>query len=120
MEKVEGVGGVFFRAKDPATLAEWYRDMLGINMAPTDMHKPPWISERGVTVIAPFAAETDYFPREQQMMVNFRLSDLDAMLAQLRSAGHEPFNESEMEGIGRFAHVADPEGNVIELWEPAG
>lgn len=120
MEKVNGVGGVFFRAKDPAVLSAWYRDLLGISLPPTDMQTPPWICEGGVTVFAPFAADTDYFPNAQQMMINFRLSDLDAMLAQLRAAGVEPFNESEMEGIGRFAHIADPEGNVVELWEPAG
>jgi glyoxylase I family protein len=120
MEKVQGIGGVFFRAKDPPGLAAWYRDMLGINLAPTDTETPPWISEGGVTIFAPFSSDTDYFPTTQQMMVNFRLSNLDAMLAQLREAGVEPFNESEMEGIGRFAHITDPEGNVVELWEPVG
>ena len=119
MEKVLGIGGVFFRANDPAALAAWYQDLLGIDLAPTDMEMPPWISDRGVTVFAPFPADTDYFPKDQQVMVNFRLSNLDAMLVQLRAAGVEPFNQSEMEGIGRFVHVADPEGNVIELWEPA-
>lgn len=120
MEKVTGIGGIFFRAKKPAALAEWYRDLLGIDVAPTDMETQPWISESGVTIFAPFASDTEYFPKKQQMMVNFRVSDLDAMLAQLRAAGVEPFNESDMEGVGRFAHIADPEGNVIELWEPAG
>ncbi len=76
------------------------------------------MTEAGVTVFSPFAADTDYFPAGQQMMVNFRVSDLDAMLAQVRAAGTEPFNESTMDGIGRFAHIRDPEGNAIELWEP--
>ena len=120
MEKVDGIGGVFIRARNPTALATWYRDMLGINLAPTGPDTPPWISAGGVTVFAPFAADTDYFPKAQQVMINFRVSDLDAMLAQLRAGKVEPFNETEMEGLGRFAHVVDPEGNAVELWEPAG
>lgn len=118
MEKVKGIGGVFLRARDPATLTAWYRDVLGVDPAPTDMVTPPWISEGGVTVFAPFAADTDYFPKAQQVMINFRVAAMDAMLAQVRAAGVEPFNEQTMEGIGRFAHIRDPEGNAIELWEP--
>ncbi len=120
MEKVNGIGGVFIRAKDPTALAAWYRDTLGIDLAPTDVDTPAWISAGGVTVFAPFAVDTDYFPKAQQVMINFRVSDLDAMLTQLRAGGVEPFNETEMEGIGRFAHIADPEGNTFELWEPSG
>lgn len=118
MEKVKGIGGLFFRARDPAALTAWYRDVLGVDPAPADMETPPWIAEGGVTVFGPFAADTEYFPRNQQMMVNFRVADMDAMLAQVRAAGVEPFNETTMEGIGRFAHITDPEGNAIELWEP--
>ena len=119
MEKVRGIGGVFFRAKDPDALGEWYAKNLGVPRAPTDMETPPWVSDGGVTVFAPFAEGTDYFPASQQVMINFRVDDLEAMLAQLRAAGIEPFNEQAMEGIGRFAHIHDPEGNAIELWEPA-
>ncbi len=64
-------------------------------------------------------ADTDYFPADKQFMVNFRVADLAAMIAQLQKAGIKVFNESEMEGIGKFAHLNDPEGNAIELWEPA-
>ena len=113
MEKVLGIGGVFFRAKDPDALKAWYHDHLGL-----DMSAGAWPQEAGYTVFAPFAADTDYFPATQQVMINFRVSDLDAMLAQVRAAGVEPFNQTEMEGIGRFAHIHDPEGNAIELWEP--
>ena len=120
MERVKGIGGIFFRAKDPAALAAWYETHLGVSKAPTDMETPPWIGEGGVTVFSPFAADTEYFPADQQVMVNFRVADMDAMLGQLRAAGIEVFNESEMEGIGRFAHIKDPEGNAVELWEPAG
>lgn len=119
MEKVVGIGGVFFRAKDPAALAEWYNSHLGVSPAPTDMTTPPWTSTEGVVVFAPFAADTDYFPANQQVMINFRVGDMDAMLGQLRAAGIDIRNEQTMDGIGRFAHISDPEGNAIELWEPA-
>ncbi|MEM7719579.1 MAG: VOC family protein [Pseudomonadota bacterium] len=118
MEKVKGIGGVFLRAKDPSVLTAWYRDVLGVTPAPSDMSTPPWLAEGGVTVFAPFAADTDYFPTEQQVMINFRVDDLDAMLAQLGGHNIAPFNESTMEGVGHFAHIRDPEGNAIELWEP--
>ena len=118
MEKVKGIGGVFFRAKDPAALTKWYAQVLGVDPAPTGMETPPWVADGGVTVFAPFADDTEYFPAAQQVMINFRVSDMDAMLAQVRASGVEPFNEQTMEGIGRFAHIHDPEGNAIELWEP--
>lgn len=119
MEKVTGIGGVFFRAADPKALSEWYKVHLGVSPAPTDMTTPPWMTSDGVTVFSPFAEDTTYFPARQQVMINFRVGDMDAMLAQLRAAGIEPFNEQTMEGLGRFAHITDPEGNAIELWEPA-
>ncbi len=119
MEKVQGFGGFFFRAEDPAGLAEWYREHLGINPAPTDMEMAPWVTESGVTVFAPFDADTDYFAADKAFMLNFRVADLDAMITQLKSAGIEVSDESEMEGIGRFARIHDSEGNAIELWEPA-
>jgi predicted enzyme related to lactoylglutathione lyase len=120
MEKVLGIGGVFFRAKDPAALADWYAVHLGVPRAPTDMEAPPWVTEAGVTVFAPFAADTDYFPPDRQAMLNFRVRDMDAMLAQLRDAGVGIEREETMEGVGRFARIADPEGNPVELWQPPG
>lgn len=118
MERVVGIGGIFFRAKDPALLAAWYENHLGINPAPTDMTTPPWVSKEGVTVFAPFANDTEYFPVDRQFMFNFRVENLDAMLAQLRTAQIEVIHEEKMDGIGRFARIHDPEGNPIELWEP--
>ncbi|QMU59468.1 MAG: VOC family protein [Boseongicola sp.] len=119
MEKVLGVGGVFFRARDPSALAAWYDTHLGVSPAPTDMETPPWIGEGGVTVFAPFSDDTDYFATDKAFMLNFRVADLDAMTAQLRAAGIAVSHESEMDGVGRFARVHDPEGNPVELWEPA-
>ncbi len=118
MQRVMGFGGFFFRAKDPERLANWYQNHLGINPAPTNMDMAPWMTDAGVTVFSPFAADTDYFPSDKTFMLNFRVADLDAMISQLKSAGIEISHESEMEGIGHFARINDPEGNVIELWEP--
>ena len=118
MQSVQGFGGFFFRAKNPDRLAKWYQDHLGINPAPTNMEMEPWVTESGVTVFSPFDANTDYFAADKTFMLNFRVADLDAMVAQLKSAGIEVSHESEMEGIGRFARIYDPEGNALELWEP--
>lgn len=119
MEKVTGIGGFFFRASDTAALATWYRDMLGVNLVPQSAEDAPWEQEAGPTVFAPFAKDTDYFGRDAQtFMINFRVRDLDAMLAQLRTAGVAISHEQEMAGVGRFARIHDPEGNPVELWEP--
>lgn len=110
---ITGIGGVFFRAKDPAALAAWYERHLGINgMA--------WTQQAGQTVFAPFPADTDYFGREsQQFMLNFRVDDLDGMLARLKADKVKIVKDIEDQaGVGRFAAVEDPEGNRIELWEP--
>lgn len=113
-----GVGGIFFRAKDPEALAAWYNETFGI---PAAEGGPPWQAEGGVTVFAPFKADTDYFgPSGQWAMVNFRIGDLDAAVTALARAGVPLVKDiEEMEGVGRFAWVEDPEGNRIELWEPA-
>ena len=120
MEKVTGIGGIFFRASNPKALAAWYQAHLGINLAPQDMTMEPWISTEGVTVFSPFADDTDYFPKDRMFMLNFRVADLDAMLVQLRDAGIDVTREETMDGIGRFARIHDPEGNPVELWEPNG
>jgi predicted enzyme related to lactoylglutathione lyase len=117
MERVLGIGGYFLRAADPAALKAWYRDCLGLDF---DEHGL-WAQEAGPTVFATFESDSDYFgSREQQVMLNFRVGDLDAMLAQLRDKGADVAGEpQEMAGVGRFGWVTDPEGNRIELWQPA-
>ncbi|MEV7414710.1 VOC family protein [Streptomyces sp. NPDC089919] len=117
MERVQGIGGYFLRAADPAALGAWYRDCLGLD---TDEHGL-WSQPAGPTVFAAFESGTDYFGSpSQQTMLNFRVHDLDAMLAQLRAKGAEVAGEvQEMDGVGRFGWVTDPEGNRIELWQPA-
>jgi predicted enzyme related to lactoylglutathione lyase len=120
MERVSGIGGLFFRAKDPSSLARWYEAHLGVSPVPASYDDRPWRQEAGPTVFAPFPADTDYFGRPgQQWMVNFRVRDLDAMVAQLRGAGLAVEIDPTAYPNGRFAHLEDPEGNRIELWEPA-
>ncbi len=118
MQKVQGFGGFFFRANDHEALAKWYLDHLGINPAPTNMDMEPWITEAGATVFSPFPADTEYFGADKTFMLNFRVADLDAMITQLESRDIEVSDQSETDGLGRFARICDPEGNVIELWEP--
>lgn len=119
MEKVSGIGGVFFRSRDHVALQAWYEKHLGIAKAPSSYDVEPWSQERGPTVFAPFPETTDYFgKREQQWMVNFRVRNLDAMVRQLRAAGIEVAVDSKDYPNGRFARLHDPDGNPIELWEP--
>ena len=117
MQRVVGIGGHFIRATDPVSLGEWYRRCLGLDADENGL----WQQEAGPTVFATFDSDTDYFgSRAQQTMLNFRVRDLDAMLAQLRAAAADVDEQTqEMDGIGRFGWVTDPEGNRIELWQPA-
>lgn len=117
MERVLGLGGYFLRATDPEALGAWYRECLGVE---TDEHGS-WTQEAGPTVFAAFPSDTDHFgSRAQQTMLNFRVRDLDAMLAQLRERGAEVDERTQdMDGVGRFGWVTDPEGHRIELWQPA-
>ena len=117
MEKALGIGGVFFRSQDPETLGRWYREHLGIDRVPGDYETPPWRQDSGETVFAPFPEDSDYFGKEKQWMINFRVRDLDAMRAQLIAAGVEVSGTEDYPN-GRFARLQDPEGNPIELWEP--
>ena len=105
------------RAADPAALGSWYRDCLGLDADDNGL----WRQAAGETVFATFESATDYFgSRSQQTMINFRVRDLDAMLAQLRLKGADVVEETQdMEGVGRFGWVTDPEGNRVELWQPA-
>ena len=119
MEHVTGIGGFFFRAKDPEALAKWYHEHLGVNPVPTDYGQPSWTQEAGETVFAPFAQDSEHFgDASKGWMINFRVRDLDAMAAQLRAAGIDVKVDPEVYPNGRFARVHDPEGNPVELWEP--
>jgi predicted enzyme related to lactoylglutathione lyase len=118
MEHVTGIGGVFFRAKNPETLSAWYEEMFGISRAPRDYNTAPWIQQAGATVFAPFPSDTEYFGNPgQAWMINFRVANLDRMITQLRAKGIEVTLDPEIYPNGRFALLSDPEGNPIELWE---
>jgi glyoxylase I family protein len=118
MQKVLGIGGLFFRSENPERLAKWYETHLGISLTPTSYEQRPWHQDAGPTVFAPFAKDTTYFGKpEQSWMVNFRVADLKAMVAQLRAAG-VTVSEPKSYPNGDFARLHDPDGNPIELWEP--
>jgi predicted enzyme related to lactoylglutathione lyase len=112
---VTGIGGLFFRARDPEALKRWYCEHLGVGCGDYGM----WEQQAGTTVFSPFAADTDYFPADRQWMINLRVDRLDELVEQLRQAGVDVAKVEEMEGVGRFARIHDPEGNPIELWEAA-
>ena len=113
---VTGIGGFFFRARNPEALRAWYVAHLGDGSVPYGQ----WETQAGPTVFAPFAADTDYFAADRQCMLNLRVDDLDGLCATLRAAGIDIITRPEWNapGIGRFARLHDPEGNAIELWEP--
>jgi predicted enzyme related to lactoylglutathione lyase len=110
---VTGLGGVFFRARDPAALKAWYEEALGVPAE--DLMRSDGL------VFAIFDADTPYFgPSGQGFMVNFRVASVDRMVERLRAAGVEVDDETQdQEGVGRFGWAVDPEGNRFELWEPA-
>ncbi len=119
MERVTGISGFFFRAKDPMGLVRWYKDTFGIDLVPNDYSEQPWLQEAGPTVFAPFPIDTDYFDNVQkQWMINFRVRDLDAMVAELRAQNIEVRVDPETYPNGRFARLHDSEGNPVESSEP--
>ncbi len=118
-EKVLGIGGFFFRARDPAALARWYNEHLGVSPVPTSYEQKPWEQSAGYTVFNPFPDTTSYFgSKKQAWMINFRVRNLKTMVAQLERAGIEVRVDPQTYPNGRFARLHDPEGNPIELWEP--
>jgi len=123
MAKVIGVGGVFFKSKDTAALSKWYADVLGmplmewggILLLPDAMANHPGAA----TVFSPFKQETEYFlPSTKDFMINLAVDDLDGILAKLAQHGVTPVKTFPEEANGKFAHIMDPEGNKLELWEP--
>lgn len=126
MQRITGIGGIFFRAANPKQLQAWYQAQLGIEPQPDGTQIFFWREREnpdalGSTVWAPFPSDTDYFGSSgQQCMFNYRVKNLDAMLEQLRAAGATVDDKIELlGGIGCFGWATDPEGNRFELWEPA-
>ncbi|HZZ18579.1 MAG TPA: VOC family protein [Opitutaceae bacterium] len=119
VQRVSGIGGFFFRTADPVGLSKWYKEKLGVDPIPSDYGQKSWTQEAGPTAFAPFAKDTKFGKNDQGWMINFRVNDLDAMVAQLRAAGEKVKVDPTVYPNGRFAHMHDPDGNPIELWEPA-
>jgi glyoxylase I family protein len=119
IERVTGIGGFFFRARDPAALAIWYQERLGVKTVPETYEEMPWRQQEGETAFAPFPQDSEMIgPPEHTWMINFRVEDLDAMVEQLRAA-REPVEVDPVRyPNGRFAALRDPEGNGIQLWQP--
>jgi predicted enzyme related to lactoylglutathione lyase len=121
MAKAVGIGGVFLKAHDPEKLAAWYAQYLGIPSQEGGSLAFDGPESMGMTVFAHFPADTKYFGEgSQQCMVNFRVDDLDGLLAELEGAGVRVDPKREDYSYGRFAWIWDPEGNRVELWEPLG
>ena len=120
MKRVTGIGGVFFKAQDPKALCAWYNTHLGIDVQPWGGAAFRWKDDSpdgaGTTVWCPFKSDTKHFAAS--FMINYRVDDLDAMLAQLRAAGVTVDEKVDDNDFGRFGWATDPEGNRFELWQP--
>ena len=127
MKHVLGIGGVFFKAQDPDKLAAWYREHLGLEVEDYggvtfregEKGNEPSPARQAHTVWSPFPSDTEYFaPSSKPFMINFRVADLDALLAKLRSEGVTVDERTDKSEFGYFGWAMDLEGNRIELWEP--
>ncbi|MBN8489447.1 MAG: VOC family protein [Burkholderiales bacterium] len=123
MRRVTGIGGIFFKARDPQALAAWYRTHLGLQVEDWGGVGFRWADDNpagvGTTIWTPFKDDTRYFaPSTASFMVNFRVEDLHGLLAALRAEGCEVMDQVEESEYGKFGWVLDPEGNKVELWQP--
>ena len=114
---VTGIGGIFMRANDPKALGAWYAEHLGVGGGDWGV----WEQQAGTTIFSPFGQGSDYFETDRQVMLNFRIDGIDALLDKLRAAGIAVETRAEWDdaGLGKFARIHDGEGNPVELWEPA-
>jgi predicted enzyme related to lactoylglutathione lyase len=116
MKRVTGIGGIFFKCKDPEKMKEWYKTHLGLNMEPYGA-KVEW-GEKGYTLWTPFAEKTKYFePSTREFMINYRVADLEALVAELKKEGVTILDDIDASEYGKFVHILDIEGNKLELWE---
>jgi predicted enzyme related to lactoylglutathione lyase len=122
MARVTGIGGVFLKADDPGALAQWYQQHLGITFGEGGFAVLKWSddprAEDGATVFALFPRDSDYFGTDRQFMVNFRVDNLDVVLAAMRAEGVTVDDNVQDSPEGRFGWLVDPEGNRVELWQP--
>jgi catechol 2,3-dioxygenase-like lactoylglutathione lyase family enzyme len=120
MAHVLGIGGVFIKSRDVDALRAWYRDALGLDLAAWGGAQFWATPDRHYAVWSPFQADTEYFaPSTREVMVNFRVDDLDGLLARLRGHGAQVLDRREDTADGKFGYVLDPDGTLLELWEPA-
>ena len=124
MKKTTGIGGIFFKCKDPEKIKEWYKTHLGFELDPYgskfDWKPADKPTKNAYTVWSPFAEETEYFnPSNKDFMINYRVENIEDLVTELRKEGITILDEiEEYEGLGKFIHIMDIEGNKIELWEP--
>lgn len=123
MRRVTGIGGVFFKSKDPKALGDWYRTHLGMDVSEWGGLAFQWADDRlndgGSTVWSVFTADTDHFaPSPAGFMINYRVEDLHGLLATLREEGCDVVEKTDESEYGKFGWVIDPDGNKLELWEP--
>lgn len=119
MKRVTGIGGVFFKARDPKALGEWYKTHLGVDVQPWGGAAFDWKDDNdgtGTTAWSLFKADSSHFPG--QFMVNYRVADLHALLAELKASGANVDDKVDESEYGKFGWVTDPEGNKVELWQP--
>ena len=121
MARVTGIGGFFFRADDPEGLNRWYAERFGVIMLDSKTYEDPgWFQDRGETVFSAVSQDSDAFlgGAHKAWAINFRVDDLDGMVERLRGSGVQVDVHAEGYPNGRFAELADPEGNRVQLWEP--
>ena len=125
MKRVTGIGGIFFKCRDPKKMTEWYRQHLGLNTNPYgatfEWFEEADSSTKAQTQWSPFPESTDYFePSARDFMMNYRVENLEALVEVLKNEGVTIVDEIETYDYGKFVHILDAEGNKVELWEPAG
>lgn len=125
MKRVTGIGGIFFKCRDPKKMTEWYRQHLGLNTNPYgatfEWFEGAGSSTKAQTQWSPFSETTNYFePSASDFMINYRVENLEALVEVLKNEGVTVVDEIETYDYGKFVHILDAEGNKVELWEPAG
>ena len=123
MKKVTGIGGIFFKCKDPNKMKEWYKTHLGLDAGPYgasfEWRESEDSTKKGTTQWSPFAETTKYFdPSTKDFMVNYRVENLETLIEELKNEGVTILDKMETYDYGKFVHILDMEGNKVELWEP--
>lgn len=122
MKKVTGIGGIFFKCKDPDNMKSWYKEHLGLDTnewGATFEWREDGTNKKAATQWSPFAEKTKYFePSQKDFMINYRVADLEALAMQLKTEGVTIVGEMQTFEYGKFLHILDAEGNKVELWEP--